>query len=47
MLQDSLDKQDSIAEETAKCQPKQGGVAIYSQDTFGNENNPYEDIAEQ
>ena len=47
VLQDSLDKQDSIAEETGTCKPKPGGVAVYSQDTFGNESNPYEDQIEE
>ena len=38
ILQDSLDKQDSIAEETAKCSPSvKEGVQVYSQDTFGND----------
>ena len=44
LLQDSLDKSNSIAEETAK--PKPAGVIVYSQDTFGN-NNPYEDNLEK
>ena len=31
ILQDSLDKQDSIAEETAKCSPSvKEGVQVYS-----------------
>lgn len=40
ILQDSLDKQDSIADETAKCSPLKGGVQVYSQDTFGNDEQP-------
>jgi len=41
-LQDSLDKSNSIAEETGKPKP---GVVVYNQDTFGN--SPYEDQQEK